>query len=188
MPSLEFNRLRSTGQRRGVRRRSPLRRAFELMLGLGIAVGGIWLLRETPAHWKAMHEVWDQVEGQITASAVSDLRPSGLLGALRTRDHCTVLLDYHYRVGNEELAGVRMPAPRQPPGLQKNTRADAERIAASYQPGRPITVYYNPRAPRQTRLTAQGAGDLFGATFIFGSLMLLAGGTLLWLNCRELAH
>jgi hypothetical protein len=180
--------MRFSNQRRGVRRRSGLRRALELVLGLGIAVGGVWLLRESPAHWKLMHEVWDAVEGKITASAISNSGSSDVWSNLRRRSHHTVLLDYRYRVGNEELTGTRMPAPRQPPDLQRNNRAEAERIAASYKPGAPITVYHNPRAPRQSRLTEKASADLFGVTLACGSLMLLGGAGLVWLNCREFIH
>lgn len=178
--------MQSPIQRCGVRRRSGFRRALELLLGLSIVVGGVWLLRESPTHWKVMHEVWDKGEGVITASAISKPGPPDPWNALRQKDRQQVVLDYRYRVGNEELTGLRIPAPKQPPDLQRNNRAEAERIAASYQPGTPITIYYNPRAPRQTRLTEQGSGNLFGVTLVCGSLMLLGGVALIWLNCREL--
>lgn len=176
--------MRSTNQRRGVRRRSGFRRIVEIVLGVGIAL--VWQLRDTPAHWKAMHEVWDHLEGQVTASIISNTGPSDVWSTLRRRGHHTVLLDYRYRVGNEELSGIRMPAPKQPPDLQRSNRAEAERIAASYQSGVPITVYYNPRAARQSRLAERAPADFFGVTLICGGLMLLAGAALIWLNCREL--
>jgi hypothetical protein len=176
--------MRSSSPRRGVRRHSGLRRVLEIVFGFSIAVGGGWLLRESPTHWKVMHDGWDHVEGVITASGISNPGRPDLFNRLRLKDRQKVELDYRYRVGNQELKGFGVPAPKQPSIIRRNNRTEAEHIAASYNVGAPITVYFDPSAPRQSRLTEHGSGTLFGMAFGFGSLMILAGAALIWVNCR----
>ena len=128
-----------------------------------ILIGVSWLFYNSAEGRARRAAQWPSVAGVIAASEVGEVLVSNSRMS-------TPAIGYTYQVGDQALEGnaIRLG---QPPLFNK--RAKAEAIVARYPAGAPVTVLYDPAAPKTAILEAK-----FGHTY--GLLMLVSFGATLF--------
>ncbi|RBP44286.1 uncharacterized protein DUF3592 [Roseimicrobium gellanilyticum] len=152
---------------------------FGLVIGAGIAFGGATLLWQTPSAWKQMQEVWTETPGTVLSSRVQEreVRTGNQPQNYKTSTLYHVELDYSYELKGQRHTGTA-PAARQPE--QEGNLEQATVIALEYQPGHPVSVFYNPKDHATSRLVAEGPNGLFWIGLFGGPLLILSGAGLGW--------
>jgi hypothetical protein len=147
---------------------------FGLVMGVGIAFGGMALLWQVPDAWKEMRDVWAETSGTVLRSQVRsrEVRTGNQPRNSRQSTLYYVELEYHYVADDARFMGVSSPA-RQP--AQDGNLEEATAVAASYTPGDVIPVFYNPHDITASRLDAAGPNGLFWVGLIGGPLLIFSG-------------
>lgn len=153
---------------------------FGWLVGLGIVAGGVSLLRQVPAAWREMQEIWTEAPGTVLASRVAsrEVRTGTQPKNYRSSTLYFVQLDYEYTVEGRKLTGTS-PAARQQEG--DGNMEQALEVAATYKPGDPVPAYYDPQDVNRSRLIPDGPNGMFWFGAVGGPLLVLSGlGLCVW--------
>ncbi len=152
---------------------------FGLLVGAGIAAGGLALLWQVPGAWREMRDQWTETAGTVVASRVqSRVVTTGNQPQYQHEStHYYVELDYRYRVGERELSGTAAAARQQE---KDGDLAGAVAVAATYRAGDAVPVFYHPEDMAKSRLDAAGPNGLFWMGLLGGPLLILSGAGLGW--------
>jgi Protein of unknown function (DUF3592) len=126
---------------------------------IGMALFGLWRSRQT--------RYWQITTGNITGAGITEQR-------VRTRVVYQTKVSYGYVVNNRQYQSSRMFIGDR---LHSSDRLTAEQQLRHYQPGSEVTVYYNPRHPKDAVLELKTHPVLYwllggGSFFLCISLLI----------------
>ena len=146
---------------------------------LGLAIGGtlfwcgitcIFVIFTASAFWNSWVAVsWHNTSGTITASSV-EVHHSGR-GATTSRPR----IEYRYRVGEREYTGDRYNF------LEISSNGpETGRVTGQYQPGSPVTVYYDPDDPSRAVLESGIPSMAWGLATFLQPFILIGVAMIFW--------
>ena len=139
--------------------------------GTTLALSGVWIvvLERMAARKLKEAQTWPATQGIVRVSKVKKRGFGG--NAFRAK------VTYSYLVGDRELVGRRISLAAETDFAEVAAAARAE----SYPEGSPVTVYYNPRNPREAYLELCHEGKHFRTMLGIASIIIgVAFATGIW--------
>jgi Protein of unknown function (DUF3592) len=127
---------------------------------IGMALSGLW------HSWQTRH--WHITTGTVTRAQIAEQR-------VKTRMVYQTKVSYAYAVNNRQYQSSRVFIGDR---LHSSDRLTAEQQLRHYQPGSEVTVYYNPRDPKDAVLELKTHPVLYwllgGGSFFLGISLLIS--------------
>jgi hypothetical protein len=150
--------------------------AAGMLMGGLVLAGGIAILIDS---WDQTR--WPKTEGAVLESGVVT-KLEHAVGERGSRRYWTVTVRYRYVVDGKEFVGERLSS-RPPERRFDNDSPPAEfvRLAARYQPGATIDVYFNPRRPEEAFLMPYQSPSL---VVLAAGMLMTAVSFVFWIRNR----
>jgi hypothetical protein len=145
------------------------------LLGIGLVVV-VFSIGCTGVVWQACR--WPTTRGRVVSTGVRSFEFSSGEGSSSTRYKPNVV--YRYEVNSQQYSGDKVNYDLLASGMSESY---AQKIAAQYQVGQEVTVYYNPKNPADSMLNPQARWHYIPwvvAACIFGLAWAIATGVVQW--------